>query len=72
MLHPIGIYVDPATYYEAAAEHCAIQGYDNPQLAIALLDLPQSTIDDILANPHAWTQRVNDYAYSIAMRGQDD
>lgn len=63
----VGKYVDPAEYYEAAAEHCAKAGYFHPMLVRALIDLPPDVMDDIEANPHLFSQRVSEYAYGIAM-----
>lgn len=62
-----GIYVDPASYYEAAAEYCAKQGYSDPVLVRALLDLPECVMQDIESNPHEWRRRVSNYAYAIHM-----
>ena len=63
-----GVYVDPASHYEAAAEYCARQGYSDPRLALALLDLPRCVADDIEANPHEWHRRVAEYASGMAMQ----
>ena len=57
-----GQYVDPADAYEAAAEYCAKQGYSDPQIVRALLDLPAHVFEDIDANPHHWRRRVAEYA----------
>ena len=64
-----GIYVDPASHYEAAAEHCAKQGYSDPMLARALLDLSEEVLQSIGDNPHEWKRRVAEYAYGFAMNG---
>jgi hypothetical protein len=63
-----GTYIDPATEYEQAAEYCARQGYSDPRIVHALLDLPQHIFDDIDANPDQWKRRVSEYWYAIAMQ----
>jgi hypothetical protein len=69
-----GVYVDPSEYYEAAAEHCAQQGYSysNPMLVRALVRLPDETYEAIEADPDAFARRVADYAYGAAMAGSPD
>ena len=62
-----GVYVDPAVYYEEAAEYCARQGYSDPRLVRALLNLPSETLDAIDIDPCEWERRVSEYAYGIAM-----
>jgi hypothetical protein len=66
-----GTYVDPASHYEAAAEHCAKQGYSDPMLVRALLNLPEEVLESIDANPHEWTQRVSEYAMGWQCRMTD-
>ena len=56
-----GAYVDPADLYEEAAEFCAKQGYSDPMLALALLDLAPSVREDVLINPQDWVRRVHEY-----------
>jgi hypothetical protein len=68
----IGHYVDPAEYYETAAEHCAKQEYTNPMLVRALLDLPEEVLEQIESEPHTFARRVAEYAYGIAMSKIDE
>ena len=63
-----GVYVDPATYYEAAAEHCAEQGFTDHMLVRALVRLPEFTYEEIEADPPAFAARVKEYAYGLHMQ----
>lgn len=66
-----GTYVDPATYYEAAAESwathfgCKFKGALSLMLLQAGFSIPQETMDDIECDLDAFAARVDDYLYGM-------
>ncbi|NBW19519.1 MAG: hypothetical protein EBR82_67250 [Caulobacteraceae bacterium] len=77
----IGQFVDPADYYEWAAEFIASTGnYQrierrHAELTIGSLEarvwyLPADTWDAIRNDPIAFVDRCNDYSYGYTMRGE--
>lgn len=66
-----GTYVDPASYYEAAAEcwakhfGCKFDGQLSFMLLQAGFNVPQQTLDDIECDFSAFSCRVNDYLYGL-------
>lgn len=66
-----GTYVDPATYYEAAAESwathfgCKFNGTLSFMLLQARFRMPQETMDDIECDLDAFAARVDDYLYGM-------
>jgi hypothetical protein len=80
-----GIYVDPADYYELAAEFIAKHLGKHAISSNAAMDckglvmylrssiqyLPNDTWESIESNPHEFCQRVSEYLYGIAMNDKD-
>jgi len=76
----IGQFVNPADYYEWAAEFIASMGNHrcierrHADLTVDLLEalvwyLPADTWDSIRNDPIAFVDRCNDYSYGHIMRG---
>lgn len=66
-----GTYIDPATYFESAAEcwakhyGCKFSGPLSFMLLQASFIVPQQTLDDIESDFTVFADRVNDYLYGM-------
>ena len=66
-----GTYIDPAAYYESAAESwakhfgCKFDGHLSFMLLQSSFIVPQQTLDDIECDFVAFADRVNDYLYGL-------